>query len=537
MHLEKLLPHFRAADFVMLRYESEYTPCTGITAVAKQERRHFARGLTISPWSPQLGAAVKAVASGTVSEVVGVLPTALGEVRLRVANDAHAPLVFVEMDGRFQGKESPYDTPELKRDSLYFGVAVNQVLRAIAEPRQFVWGADWQSVPALVLLRERHHVALTLHNTFDECLRQEANELTNSHQLNSLFARFLERRTTDRRPKTALEIGLETADVATTVNRGFAFGIREEPIQREIMARHLRNVAKRIVGINNASFTDLSPELKSLAHLLRDDFAAGCEQLRRQKEKATAALPAEIRSLAKDKVIVVAMGRRTAQKLHEVVVASTRSLLAEHPDLPLVVVFATTHGDDSSAARLKVIEKLVQDFPNNAISYDGKIGFFNELMAGADYNCMPSLYEPHGGAFSGTVVPIARAIDGLAEQIRGASPTGQAHVINRLWHSEHEAPSGLLFRETPLPESTALRADLRGLLCQSPAPDNDTFDAMVAGLSETLLHAVDLRLNRFAEFARLVAAALEKQQGQSWLVNLGGMLALVEQARVNRPLK
>ena len=45
---------FAKATFVMLRYETEFTPCTGITAVTKQERRSFAEGIMIAPWCPLL---------------------------------------------------------------------------------------------------------------------------------------------------------------------------------------------------------------------------------------------------------------------------------------------------------------------------------------------------------------------------------------------------------------------------------------------------------------------------------------------------
>lgn len=49
-----VLSRLAQAQFVMLRYETEFTPCTGITAVTKQERRHFFNGVMIAPWCPHL---------------------------------------------------------------------------------------------------------------------------------------------------------------------------------------------------------------------------------------------------------------------------------------------------------------------------------------------------------------------------------------------------------------------------------------------------------------------------------------------------
>jgi len=47
---------------------------------------------------------------------------------------------------------------------------------------------------------------------------------------------------------------MEVADVVTTVNRGFAQGMRTEPLQLNVMARHVRHLLGRVVGINNAAF-------------------------------------------------------------------------------------------------------------------------------------------------------------------------------------------------------------------------------------------------------------------------------------------
>ena len=55
-------------------------------------------------------------------------------------------------------------------------------------------------------------------------------------------------------------------------------------------------------------------------------------------------------------------------------------------------------------------------------------------------------------------------------------------------------------------------------------------------LSEVLKEAVMLRLNKPDEYVKLVLAALNKQETSSWYANLGGMLALIEEARIRRKL-
>jgi glycogen synthase len=229
------------------------------------------------------------------------------------------------------------------------------------------------------------------------------------------------------------------------------------------------------------------------------------------------------------------MGRRVAQKLHDVMVESTRQLLRKDKNLPIFVVFTTVHGDGGSPARLERMQALAKEFPNNVACLDGRLQCFSEMMRAADYNCMPSLYEPHGGAYEGTVIPIARAVDGLAEQICALEPKGEAAKMNALWHPASEAPGGFLFREGGKTTGGRVK-DLAALLSESPSPNNKLFKEMTAALCEVLLQAVELRVKQPEKYAELVLAAIEKQEGSCWEVNLGGMLALIEEARLKRKI-
>lgn len=576
---DKVRKQIAQAQFIMLRYETEFTPCTGITAVAKQERRNFHRGIMIAPWCPRLvdGKGVSVASVWIAKEKVGGTGWAFDvngkQCTVYATTDDFAPIIFLEIDGCFQGIKTPYDVdlPTLKADTLYFGLAVKQVLEAVASPpQQFVWGADWETVPALHLVRDRHHIALTLHNTFDECLEGESKVFgdvynafsetgESSKAVSKLIHGFGARsglsnllpfrwsaKSSGSRPvnqigirstgaKTALEIGIEIADVVTTVNRGFAYGMRTEPIQKNVMAKHLQHLLGKVVGINNAAFSDVSPWVK-LKEMLLDDFAAGRNELFRIQTDARAKLPGEIKNNVSDKVLVVSMGRRVSQKQHDVLVESARQILDGDKNFPVFIVFATVDGDTGSPARLERMKKLQEQFPSNVFCIDDRISYYATLMAAADYNCMPSLYEPHGGAYEGTVIPIARAIDGLAEQICALDPRGEAATMNAKWHSQNETPTGFLFREQAASDSSQLTKDLEALLKESPSPENGVFTAMRDSLSAVLREAVCLRKDRPDDYARLVLAAIEKQEGLSWHENLGGMIALIEEARIKREI-
>ena len=523
------------AQFVMLRYETEFTPCTGITAVTKQERRHFQRGIMMAPWCPSLKRQKPAddpLRKGTIRYTDWRFELQGRDCRVLITTDDFSPILFLEVGGRFLGAETPYDVPlpDLREDSLYFGLAVDHVLKSMGSSRQFVWGADWETVPALYLVRHRHHVSLTLHNTFDEGFEKELSAF------GDIYKAFSEKSAYHSGTKTALETGMEVADVVTTVNRGFARGMRTEPLQLHVMARHVRHLLGRVVGINNAAFAPLSPSLAELRKRLLSDFAVGRDELFGIKAKALAELPRKIRVKAEGKAIVVSMGRRVSQKQHDLLVESIRQILEQDRNFPVLVVFATIHGDAGSAARLERMERLQEQFPSNVICNDGRLSYYTTLMAAADYNCMPSLYEPHGGAYEGTVIPIARAVDGLAEQICARNPKGYAAEMNAAWHGRDEAETGFLFREQYTTDLAHLTHDLKSLLEESPSPENGLFTAMRDSLRDILREAVLLRLDQPDAYANLVLAALEKQEGLSWHENLGGMIALIEEARIKRAI-
>jgi glycosyltransferase involved in cell wall biosynthesis len=514
----------RLAAFTMLRWETPFTPCTGITAVSAQERRTYTDAIVVAPWCPNLERARAAVASGEVVYTGWRFSAGAAEVRVFAAVRAGlAPILYLAIDGHFAGRADPYDTPQLPADALLFGVAAEALFHGGPPPAsQFGLAADWETVPALLLLRAHRHMILQLHNEYDAWLAPEA-------------ARYDRREFDALRTQTALQAGIRAADVVTAVNRGYAYGLRHEVIHNRVMASHLVADVGRIVGVDNAGFDPVSPAVLELADTISRNPANGVGALARFKLAALDQLPAEIRDKARGKVIVVTMGRRVAQKLHDVFVAAVRAVLARQPDLPLLIVFATTSGDAGSDARLGRIRELAAALPENVVWTDGRVQFYQSLMNAAHFNGMWSLTEPHGGAFCGSVIPLARSIDGLAAQICAYRPRGTAARLNDFWHAASEPACGLMFREEEI-EGPQGDRDLAELLTFHSAPANPTFVRMTDELSAGLRLAVDLCQKEPVVYANLVAAAVRKQGGRTWDDVRRETVQLLEESRLRRPL-
>ena len=167
---------FELTRFVLLRYETEFTPCTGITAVTKQERRSFKNGVMIAPWCPALNRVESGcpLLNGAVIDTGWQFEISTGKACrvLTTQPDGLMPIEFLAMAGHFQGYASPYDVSaeDLSCDSLAFGLAVERLLQRLNYPGRMAWGADWESVPALTRLLSHYDTVLTIHNTFDRPL-------------------------------------------------------------------------------------------------------------------------------------------------------------------------------------------------------------------------------------------------------------------------------------------------------------------------------------------------------------------------------
>lgn len=524
--INAILQSLKLAAFFLLRYETEHVPCTGITAVTKQERRHFQRGVMIAPWHAALDQAKASIEGGAVIDTglrYFVYFPKLGPKEVAVFrsnDDASIPAVYLAADDCFQGYPTPYDTPALGTDSLIFGLLVAELLRLAEAVGQWVSGADWQSVPALHLLRPKYPTLIVLHNCFDAYLGDQAQPFAPGY---SVFCRG----------ETALCVGLREADTATVVNQGFAIGLTQNPLHRLVTAHHLQHLVPRLVGVDNAAFSPLSSQQEHLLSELSEGGTGRLEELRRLKQAALSDLPAELRRMAKDRIVIISMGRRSAQKQHDVLVESLRELLRTERELPILAIFATTAGAPGAEQRQGRIEELREEFRDHVCCLNGRISYYSALVTLADFNVMCSLWEPHGAAFEGLMVPIARAVDGLLAQVSAFEPSGLAKSLNDRCHTGC-SPSGFLFHEEVHESDSVQKEQYESLLNESPSPNNYFFRSIVASLSDTLRQAIDIRLHHEDVYANLVRGALLQQKSWSWKENFAMQLALVRDARNRR---
>ncbi len=518
------------ATFIGLRWESPYTPCTGITAVFRQERKHFPGAVFIAPWCGEMQSAKTAFTNGKVVPVPGAdFEIQLGGQHVRVfvlmSADEAAPILYVSIpeDPRaFRGVQTPYDTPHTKRDSLLFALAVDALIGRylpVGPTSPFVWAADWQCVPAMARQYPYRATCLHLHNLYDEYLGDLARTEGYDH------ASELEHR-------SVLAAGFAMADVVATVSRGFAEGVRREMLHTAIFAPHLQAEAHRIESVENANFTELDAPTLRLADELKKDLVAGARALGEFKTAARAKLPVEIREKLKGRTLVVAMGRAATQKLHCVVVEAAARIAKSPLGKSAFFVFATTDGDRDDQVRQDVIAACAARHPDCVAAYSGRIHFFGELMHAADLNVMSSLWEPFGGAYEGAVLPVGRAIDGLASQIQPHRPS--AYVASLTKHDPAVAATGWLFREPQLPSAYM---DLNLLLTSAvPSIRNATYAAIADACTEAVSSAITTHQQAPQEFASLVRNALELQRGRTWKT-YDRMVELVNAAKAKRGLR
>ncbi len=528
---ERLREFLAAVSFVSLRFETHLTACAGLAAVQREESRTFPRhGLTLAPWPAETTAAQAALATGAVVPLDGHFTLALGPGCTRTLRVLAAllpgeqPILFLDVEGCFRGRPFVYDTPELGADALVFGLAVEAVLRhGRLRSDQWIWGADWETAPALLLLQPRHLCALHLHNIFDRWL----GDLLPRFTLPAGVAAALER-------DTVLAATLPRVEVVAGVNRGFCRALTRHPIYTHVLAPHLQPWLGGIVPVENANFGELPAALVDLhVELGLDRHKAGMAYAKRVATTRRA-LPAGLPKIPFSSALVLVMGRRAVQKGFDVAIAAIRGLLAANPRFSGYFFFATLPGDGHSDRLLAEIRALHAAFPRSVGWSDGRLAGYAELAAAANFILMPSLYEPHGGCFSGTAVPIASG-EGPEAQIAGWPLRGAA-VSQRLWHGERE-PSGFAV-SPPLPRDPAVAArHLRELLDGAPVAGNPVFGAMVAEFTHAIAAAVELWRDDPPVFAGLVREALGAQQERSWAINYGGMFSHVAAAQARRGLQ
>jgi glycosyltransferase involved in cell wall biosynthesis len=460
-----------------------------------------------SPWFPAGGIAAVmgklplavATASGVATVVVTPLHcqskkmAALGKQAIRditvhldnhdepvsvFHSQADCPWYFLQPsesnDPFFNGKNHPYDVPKqiLLRDALFFGAAVMQALPAIAthlglRSEEIEWNLmtqDWEGATAALAFasqdRCRGRLHLTLHNSYDEYAKE---------------ADFSKVRIDPQRcpGDTILDRALGVVEQPVfTVSDQFALDLKQDLLQREVMAPQLQTVLSQCpaVGVDNGPFKILAIEEDLLLRAAAGDFAALRDWKMANRAKALSALaahnPSDKEPIWGDKNafrkgdapwFVMAGRDDPRQKGYDVAVAAVEDYLAENhgkPECPQFLFFPIP-GDEGTSG-LGFLRKLAEHFPESVLAFPFIwAAGFRAALQGAAYGLMPSMYEPFGMAnefyLDGGCVGIGRATGGDLEQIvplRAASSYSHAVAIRAVsYHSTSAHPTGILFRE------------------------------------------------------------------------------------------
>jgi len=535
-------------EFFMIRHETEFFPSAGITAVTKQERRNFTGGMILAPYFPEMEE--KKVKAG--KQKSPIFPTGIqitagkykGEIWITAdkplpKDKTLIPIVYLYVDGYFTSDTDPYYSGKpnnndlLKQDALVFGLAVKGFFdliygMGIRFNGKFINGADWESVPALFLVKDMLKTSITLHNIYDHCLKDYVDNMDEFKHtpLNSDL--------------TVLQIALDELNVATCVNRIFEWGMLHEPFHTEVMAKHLHSRLGKVIGIDNGRFRNLSDKEQEILKALQQDLVReekqGEKKLFEYKNGFEDKLIIEVEKAdekripkrtitLKNKAVFVFSGRLVPQKLHDVSVAAVRKFLQTEGNKEKAVFFFPVMPGPNDGNRQRLLRELEEEFPENVVyNYAEKCPFYGELQIRADFNVLPSLYEPHGSAYDGFGIPLVNLLDGLLGQVHDPYAIGEAAKRTRMFHPTHEKASGLGFYASPPNNTSKSLHDLYEELNKedglSQYTVNEIFRAMVDALRVAFDRAVKLH-NDKTRFAEMTCTALEKQAvGGDWSVNL-----------------
>lgn len=511
-----------AAEYLLCTWETEYTSGGGIAAVVKQQRRHADHLLIIAPWHGAMSAAQNSPLPKNTQDTGIALSAGPYTVHVVITNDGcPVPIVFLKIDGCFTGT-TPYDSPDLDTDTLVFGLAVDAFVqhsgtRPGGTKLRVVWGQDWETVPALLLCKQRGlKIALTLHNAYDDnSLKTAAAGFGAPY---NIFG-----------GQKALRTGLDIADIVTVVNRGFLWGLKHEPFHTAVFAPQLNGFMDRAVPVDNASFTPLGSDERHVLNAFSPGDNRGAGEFREIRERRRAALTKALEKpeiaeyggfkgfVLRDKLLIGVYGRPVSQKLHSAIADAITELFRDNPAYisQLAVVFLVLPPESpAGAARIAAIENFRKEFPQSVACYAGTCPVFGEIRAAADFTVMPSLWEPHGEAFYSLTLPIVRAVDGLAAQVCDPeAEIGPALEMWNRWHDTFSHPTGFTFREDlgGLDKNKILE-DFQQLLDGGTIlADNAVYARIARALAKTIKRAVDTVEDR-ERWARMVRAALERQE-------------------------
>jgi glycogen synthase len=458
-----------------ITYETQYAPSGGISAVMARlpQQVSIASGFSSIVLTPLHYKIPKTAAIINQLEQVGTLKVPFdGKKKTvliqRMDNDQNHYFLQPKDKRIFAGSLHPYDVgprqedklPVLLRDALFFGVAAVQALPVISPQTTWIlMMQDWEAATAVLALTgvepaNEFKAFLTLHNSYDNHVGDE-----------DLLRFAIDPAICPGETVLERTIPLVNKPVFT-VSETFASDFKEEILQTEIMAPHLKALlSTNLVGVNNGLFIDLGVPKDLLLATKGGGFSRLEKWKSENRQEALTALQTiqpdkdkplwgNLRKFKLDNVpwFVLAGRDDPRQKGFDVACLAIRKFLEKGGDARFL--FLPIPGDEGLAG-LDFLRNLALNFPHQVIvlPFIFREGYFATLR-GAAYGVMPSFYEPFGMAnefyLMGTV-GIGRATGGILQQIvpyRAASAFSPAVQIrsNKLYGSSAH-PTGILYRE------------------------------------------------------------------------------------------
>ncbi len=528
-------------------YENPFAKCGGIFAVADNLpsalRRHNDDVVIISPFHSSLKSAqsalphLRSIRQIDVAWDHGVVQVELLEhVRKGIRWVLLHAEGFFEAEGGDDGT-NPYaysDASGLLTDSLFACAAIPSALAALGKTRDvIVHVQDWELASAVLTVKlallsgqlESAAVVLTSHNPYDHYLAEYALARITGRLDPAKWASVGSGVGAAGNRTTVYDRMIPLTDApVSTVSRSFAAELTTEPLQTAHFARHLQGAfeSRGVVGIANGVFASPEAEPPFSGAAVKEARGGKSRRILRAKEKKRAKMLEVIDGYKNDPRVAGQLGPQEQQLPKKVPVIMmfgrmdpgqkgfdvlARAIEALPRGLARFVL--TPAGAMEEPVFLDDLGELAESRPGEIVIYPFRMeAGYQELMAGATYVVMPSLYEPFGAStepyLAGTPV-VARATGGL---------TGQVTDIA----ANPDRATGFLYREQ-VPASLDVAENwqrIQGLREPHARMSVPLYGAMVSSLAAAIVQACDVFRYQPARYARLLSNCHDMALSFSW---------------------
>lgn len=442
----------------------------------------------------------------------------------------------------FDGHRHPYDVAKqngdialtLLRDSLFFGKAVTFAIPMIDPVASWIlllqdWEAATTSLFINAMGKDKYVFPipyLTIHNSYDAYVPDDTLDMFGINPSTCPGGTVLQR---------ALPLVQKTV---FTVSEQFAIDLSSEILQSQILAPHLKSeLSSRLTGINNGAFTKLSVPDEILASAKKKDYTHFQKWKIHHRENALKAIgdltPSEDKPVWGDTGkfsrnnfpwIVMAGRDDSRQKGYDVACYAIEKYLSQSREA--CFLFFPIPGEEGLPG-IKFLHDLADRYPENVLAFPFlfKEGYF-EIMRGATYGLMPSLYEPFGMAneyFLNGASCIGRATGGIMQQVvpfrqvPSFSPSVEKRASR--WHNQKTPATGFLYREednipTKVDDWEVINAAFYDLPGHSPnrlqqRSQLALFQSMASALKSCLSDAIRLYVDHPQTYYKFLSDGIE----------------------------